>query len=113
MWKQDLEGKEFEVIYLNAWETDFEDEPLVPIIGALLDGIATGKGIEELKFVLQGPLGALVLVGNSVLAHASGININANLKPVSRRGRDRGGTLSRPFKSGDSLGTGRGVLLVA
>lgn len=35
MWKQYLAEKEFKTVYFNAWENDFEDNPLVAIIGEL------------------------------------------------------------------------------
>lgn len=35
MWKQYLENEKYRVIYFNAWETDFSDDPLVSFIGEL------------------------------------------------------------------------------
>jgi predicted NACHT family NTPase len=72
MWQNQLMEDGFTVIYFNAWETDFDDEPLIPIISALLDGIPTGRGIKELKAVLRGTLGTVVLAGNDFLEHISG-----------------------------------------
>lgn len=41
------------------------------------------------------------------------IRTRRSVLPIPRGGRDRGGTLPRPLVSGDSLGRGGGVLLVA
>jgi len=82
MWQNQLKAAGFTVIFINAWETDFDDEPLIPIIGALLDGITTGKGLKKLKTVLQGTLGAVALTSNNFLGHVSGINVNEILKEV-------------------------------
>lgn len=76
MWKSQLEEKDngYKVIYLNAWEYDFDDEPLIPIANALLEEI---KPLEELGTAtkaLQGLIGASALIGNSVLAKTSGID---------------------------------------
>ncbi|WP_294209668.1 P-loop NTPase fold protein [uncultured Chryseobacterium sp.] len=35
MWQQQLKNEEFETIYFNAWENDFEDNPLTALIGEL------------------------------------------------------------------------------
>lgn len=89
MWKNQLMKDDFTVIYINAWETDFDDEPLIPIISALLDGITTGQGLKELKDVLRGTLGTVVLAGNDFLEHISGININKILEEVETDLKDR------------------------
>ncbi len=82
MWQNQLQEDNFTVIYINAWETDFDDEPLIPIISALLDGITTGKGLNELRAVLRGTLGTVALAGNDFLEHISGINVNKILEEV-------------------------------
>ena len=82
MWQNQLKEDDFTVIYINAWETDFDDEPLIPIISALLDGITAGRGLKELKAVLRGTLGTVVLAGNDFLEHISGINVNKILEEV-------------------------------
>jgi len=33
MWEQDLKNQSFQTIYFNAWENDFEDNPLVALMG--------------------------------------------------------------------------------
>ncbi len=35
MWEQDLKKSDFKTIYFNAWENDFEDNPLTALIGEL------------------------------------------------------------------------------
>lgn len=35
MWKQDLEDKGFQTVYFNAWENDFQDNPLIALMGEL------------------------------------------------------------------------------
>lgn len=82
MWQNQLQQEDFTVLYINAWETDFDDEPLIPIISAFLDGINTGQGIKKLKTVLRGTLGTVVLAGNDLLGNISGINIKEILKEV-------------------------------
>ena len=36
-WQKDLEGQDFKAIYFNAWEDDFCDDPLLAILGQLLE----------------------------------------------------------------------------
>lgn len=35
MWQQDLKNKKFQTVYFNAWENDFENNPLVALMGEL------------------------------------------------------------------------------
>ncbi len=35
MWEQDLKNKSFQTVYFNAWENDFENNPLTALIGEL------------------------------------------------------------------------------
>lgn len=46
MWNQYLKNKEYQTIYFNAWENDFEDNPLTALIGELKDL----KKIDQEKF---------------------------------------------------------------
>ena len=43
MWTQHLRNKEFPVVEVNAWETDFSEEPFVTLSTELIDGIKSGK----------------------------------------------------------------------
>lgn len=46
MWKQDLENQNFKTLYFNAWENDFESDPLI----ALMSELKTLKGIQDQTF---------------------------------------------------------------
>jgi len=46
MWKEDLKQNEFQTIYFNAWENDFENNPLIALMGEL----KTMKGKNEAQF---------------------------------------------------------------
>ncbi|MEO0045443.1 MAG: hypothetical protein RL705_634 [Bacteroidota bacterium] len=35
MWEQDLKNKKYQTVYFNAWENDFENNPLVALMGEL------------------------------------------------------------------------------
>lgn len=35
MWEQDLKDKKYQTVYFNAWENDFENNPLVALMGEL------------------------------------------------------------------------------
>jgi len=35
MWEQDLKNQEFQTVYFNAWENDFENNPLTALMGEL------------------------------------------------------------------------------
>lgn len=85
MWKSHLEEKNFKVVYLNCWESDFDDEPLVSISTEIL-GAVQGKesGAKKAKSALRGVTGVAALVGNSALATATGINVKEILEEVEK-----------------------------
>ena len=35
MWQQQLKNQQFETLYFNAWENDYEDEPLIALLAEL------------------------------------------------------------------------------
>lgn len=43
MWEAELKQKEFTTIYFNAWENDFDNQPLVALIGELKSIIRAGN----------------------------------------------------------------------
>ena len=79
MWQSDLETPDdpYHVIRINAWETDFDEEPLIPIISALLNAINPNGGDAQKKAVtaLTGAIGALALVANGVVKHSIQVDI--------------------------------------
>lgn len=56
MWQKNLEIKGFQTVYFNAWENDFENNPLTALIGELKLLITNGKdktGKEKFQNVLK------------------------------------------------------------
>ncbi len=51
MWQHQLGQDGYKVLYLNAWETDFDDEPIIPIISTLLEGIGKDNETKVTKEV--------------------------------------------------------------
>ena len=49
MWTQHLRNKEFPVVEVNAWETDFSEEPFVTLSTELIDGIKSGETTQLKK----------------------------------------------------------------
>ncbi len=88
MWQTDLTGQGFKVIYLNAWETDFDEDPIIPLTSSLLDYIESGKGAQKAKNALRGVLGATALVGNKILEQATGIDVYQTIKSVEKDLKD-------------------------
>lgn len=88
MWEHDLSGQGFKVIYLNAWETDFDEDPIIPITSSLLEHIKTGIGAQKAKTALHGVLGAAALVGNKLLEQATGIDVHKTMKDVEKDLKD-------------------------
>ncbi|SNR60683.1 KAP family P-loop domain-containing protein [Lutibacter agarilyticus] len=47
MWKQELKNLEYQTVYFNAWENDFENNPLIALMGELK---SVTKSSTEVKF---------------------------------------------------------------
>jgi hypothetical protein len=66
-----------DVVYVNAWESDFHSDPLPAIICALLDGLQDKKTEERLKAIKEttGKLCRFTLaVGNDMVRKVTGID---------------------------------------
>ena len=82
MWQHYLEEKGHEVIYINAWETDFDDEPIIPIISAILDGITDDTAADKAKAALQGVLAVTALAGSSIIKKTTGVDIKGTIETI-------------------------------
>ncbi len=54
MWQQHLINKKFRTIYFNAWENDYDSNPLVALLAELKSLNTEGKGIASFKKILKG-----------------------------------------------------------
>ena len=52
MWERDLKNKEYQTLYFNAWENDFEDNPLTALMGELKT-ITTKSTEQDFKNTLN------------------------------------------------------------
>jgi hypothetical protein len=52
MWEQDLKNKEYQTVYFNAWENDFENNPLTALMGELKT-LTTKSTETEFKSTLK------------------------------------------------------------
>jgi hypothetical protein len=52
MWKQDLQNKDYQTVYFNAWENDFENNPLTALMGELKT-LTTESTEPEFKSTLK------------------------------------------------------------
>ena len=90
-WQKDLESEGFRVIYFNAWEDDFCDDPLLSIIGQLSDYFKKGK----LKTLAEemGKIAIPLLKKNalSVLNRATGLTfaVDLNERDLLKEYRDQ------------------------
>ena len=78
-WQKELENKGFRVIYFNAWEDDFCDDPLLSIIGQLSEHFKRGK----LKTLAEemGKIAVPLLKKNALLglSRATGLTFEVDL----------------------------------
>lgn len=82
MWKHELESQGYKVIHINAWATDFDDEPFIHIASTLLDELAKDTKAEKTKSALKTALGATALIANNLLEQAIGVNVQTIAKDI-------------------------------
>jgi len=80
MWKEHLEKQDFNVISINAWETDFDDEPLIPIVSSILDEISSKTNSIKVKEALDTVLGVATLTANQLIKQTTGVDIHETAK---------------------------------
>ncbi|MBN1374329.1 hypothetical protein JW962_03305 [Candidatus Dojkabacteria bacterium] len=76
MWMNELKAidKIFEIVYVNAWESDFQGDPLLAIVSCLLDIEYSGKNSEPIK-ESAGKLCKFALsIGNDVVQRVTGVD---------------------------------------
>ena len=91
MWSNELQSADdiFKVVYVNAWESDFQGDPLLAIASCLLEHLQP-VGSQEAETIKEtvGKLGKLSLsIGNDVVQKVTGIDmIKAGQYAESRNG---------------------------
>ncbi|MFH1369966.1 MAG: P-loop NTPase fold protein [Planctomycetota bacterium] len=77
MWANKLGAADapFKVVYINAWESDFQGDPLLAIVSYLLDILKPSKNTETIKET-AGKLGKFALcIGNDVVQRFTGVDV--------------------------------------
>ncbi len=77
MWahKLDTAKNTFKVVYINAWASDFQGDPLLAIISYLLDLLKTSKDIEPIKETAGKLCKFALSVGNDVVQRFTGVDV--------------------------------------
>lgn len=83
MWKSKLIAKNYKVIYINAWETDFDDEPIIPILSSIYESIKDDKQTAETANAIKASLGIVGYLGNQLIKHQTGIDVEEAKNKIS------------------------------
>lgn len=75
MWKDELETNQHKVIYLNAWDTDFDEDPVMAILYFLLKNIESNNTREVRKALKAGLVVAASSLANQLIEKSTGIDI--------------------------------------
>ena len=75
MWKDELETNQHKVIYLNAWDTDFDEDPVMAILHSLLENIKS-KNKSKLVKALKTGLVALSVSANQLIEKSTGFDVH-------------------------------------
>lgn len=107
MWQNYLEQEGYKTILINAWETDFADDPIIPIISSFLkflehENSAKKKNDTKTKKILKKTLGALASTSNQLFDKYTGVNlseVNKSLKQDQQNSLEKDGNqLFEDFK---------------
>ena len=77
MWINDLNAGDntFEVVYLNAWESDYQGDPLLAIVTSLLGPLQPSKEAEPIKETAGKLCKFSLSVGNDVVQRFTGVDM--------------------------------------
>jgi hypothetical protein len=77
MWIDKLKSSDntFEVVYINALESDFQGDPLLAIVSSLLDRLQSSKDIEPIKETAGKLCKFALSVGNDVVQRFTGVDV--------------------------------------
>jgi len=77
MWANKLKSADntFKVVYINAWESDFQGDPLLAIVSYLLDLLQPSKDIEPIKETAGKLCKFGVSVANDLVQKFTGVDI--------------------------------------
>jgi hypothetical protein len=88
MWKNYLEDQAIQCVYLNAWEQDFDDEPLMPILEALLGKLPDDKqGIRNKIYAAVSVVGASI--AKQFIANTTGMSVSGLVTEVKDKIKDK------------------------
>lgn len=90
-WQAQLEKENYKVIYFNAWEDDFHQDPLLTIIGQIINKILKGplKDSKNVIKQIKGSIGpALARIGlgiiNGGIKSLTGVDISLVLEDIKK-----------------------------
>jgi len=77
MWANKIKSANntFKVVYINAWESDFQGDPLLAIVSYLLDILQPSEDIEPIKETAGKLCKFALSVGNDVVQKFTGIDV--------------------------------------
>jgi hypothetical protein len=77
MWANKLKSTDntFKVVYINAWESDFQGDPLLAIVSYLLEVLKPSEDIEPIKETAGKLCKFALSVGNDVVQRFTGVDV--------------------------------------
>lgn len=83
MWQDKLKNEGYFVVNINAWDTDFDEDPIIPIASEILNAIEQDSSIAEtVKDSVKIALSTVALIANAQLNALSGINLETLTKEI-------------------------------
>ncbi|MDA8575465.1 KAP family NTPase [Candidatus Marinamargulisbacteria bacterium] len=89
MWKNYLEDQAIQCVYLNAWEQDFDDEPLMPILEALLGKLPDNQNTRNKIYTAVSAVGSSI--AKQFIANTTGISFSDLAAEVKDKTKDKNG----------------------
>ena len=77
MWADKLrsDDNKFEVVFINAWESDFQGDPLLAIVSHLLNCLKSSNNIESIKETTGKLCKFALSVGNDIVQKVTGVDV--------------------------------------
>ncbi|MDA0944792.1 MAG: P-loop NTPase fold protein, partial [bacterium] len=89
MWKNYLDDQDIQCVYLNAWEQDFDDEPLMPILEALLGKLPDNQNTRNKIYTAVSAVGSSI--AKQFIANTTGISFSDLAAEVKDKTKDKNG----------------------
>lgn len=82
MWKSKLTSAGYTVIYIDAWKTDFDEDPIIPITSHIIESIKKETKTKKARTAQHSLIATAALSSNQIIKQATSIDIHETINTV-------------------------------